>query len=95
MTWSFHCTHRPLLVNDPSFSIQWVHGTMNTSVCTLAGSIPGACQNSELVVGNASMTTSHLRFASAWRTWLLSGPMLVAVIPERINPSILPLRAWS
>ena len=28
-------------------------------------------------------------------TWLESGPMLVAVIPERMTPSILPLSAWS
>ncbi len=68
---------------------------MKTSVCTLLLSTPGACQNSELVVGSASMTTSHFRLASAWRTWLVSGPMLAAVIPERITPCILPLRAWS
>jgi len=32
MTWSFHCDQRPLFTNEPSFSIQWVVGTMNTSV---------------------------------------------------------------
>ena len=41
------------------------------------------------------MTHSHLRFDSACSTWLESGPMLVAVIPERMTPSILPRSAWS
>ena len=50
-TASFHCAQRPLLVNEPSFSIQCVAGSMRTSVCTDFGSIPGARQNSELVVG--------------------------------------------
>jgi hypothetical protein len=68
---------------------------MNTSVWILAGSMPGASQNSELVVRNGSMTHSHLRFDSACSTWLESGPMLVAVIPERMTPSILPRSAWS
>src|SRR5207249_1976024 len=94
-TWSFHCDQRPLLTNDPSFSIQCVVGTMKTSVFTEAASTPGACQNSELVVGSASITTSHLSLPSASRTWLLSGPMLAAVMPERMSPSILPFSAWS
>ena len=94
-TWSFHWAQRPLLVNEPSFSIQWVAGSMNTSVWTVAGSVPGARQNSELVVAKASMTTSHLRLESACSTWLESGPMLVAVIPDSISPSILPWSAWS
>ena len=68
---------------------------MKTSVWMAAGSAPGRRQNSELVVGNASMTTSHLRLASACITRLESGPMLVAVIPESIRPCILPLSAWS
>src|SRR5690242_21747061 len=68
---------------------------MSTSVATLPGSMPGACQNSELVVANASMTHNHLRLDSACSTWLESGPMLVAVIPDSISPSILPCRAWS
>ena len=55
----------------------------------------GPCQNSELVVGSGSMITSHLSFASACSTWFTSGPMLVAVMPFRIRPSILPLSAWS
>src|SRR5438128_9761166 len=95
ITWSFHCAHRPLLVNDPSFSIQCVVGSMKTSVLTWLASTPGACQNSELVVGRGSMTTNHFRLPSAWRTWLLSGPMLAAVIPDRIRPSIFPFSAWS
>src|SRR5712692_7221850 len=94
-TWSFHCAHRPLLVKEPSFSIQCVVGSMKTSVLTWPGSIPGACQNSELVVGRGSMTTSHFRFDSACCTWLASGPMLAAVMPDRITPSILPFSAWS
>ena len=57
--------------------------------------MPGAFQNSELVVGSGSMTTSHLRFESACRTWFESGPMLVAVMPESITPSIFPFSAWS
>src|SRR5262249_20801798 len=57
--------------------------------------MPGAVQNSELVVGYASMTHSHLRFDSAWSTWLESGPMLVAVMPDSITPSIFPRSAWS
>src|SRR5262249_43721762 len=60
-TWSFHCDQRPLFTNDPSFSIQCVVGTMKTSVLMEAESTPGARQNSELVVGSESMTTSHLR----------------------------------
>ncbi len=68
---------------------------MKTSVSMVAASRPGACQNSELVVGNGSMTTSHFRLDSAFSTWLESGPMLVAVIPERMTPSILPFSAWS
>src|SRR6267378_3294735 len=95
ITWSFHCAHRPLLVNEPSFSIQCVVGSMKTSVLTSLETTPGARQNSALVVGRGSMPTSHLRLASACCTWLASGPMLAAVIPERITPSILPLSAWS
>ena len=57
--------------------------------------MPGACQNSELVVGSASMTHSHLSLPSACSTWLESGPMLVAVMPDSIRPSILPCSAWS
>ena len=86
---------RPLLVNAPSFSIQCVHGSANTSVWTLEGSIPGACQNSELVVGMESITHSHLSLPSASCTWLESGPMLEAVMPLSITPSILPCSAWS
>src|SRR5262245_66577469 len=95
MTWSFHFTHRPELVNDPSFSIQCVHGSMNTSVWILAASMPGAVQNSELVVRKGSITHSHFKLDSACSTWLESGPMLVAVIPDRITPSIFPRSAWS
>src|SRR5437899_626424 len=95
MTWSFHCIQRPLFTKEPSFSIQWVAGSMKTSVSMFAGFSPGARQNSELVVGRGSMTTSHFMLDSACRTWFESGPMLVAVIPERISPSILPLSAWS
>src|SRR5262245_45558301 len=95
MTWSFHCAQRPLFVTEPSFSIQWVVGSRNTSVWILLASMPGPVQNSELVVWNASMTHSHLRFDSACMTWLESGPMLVAVMPDRITPSIFPRSAWS
>ena len=28
-------------------------------------------------------------------TWFTSGPMLVAVMPDRMTPSIFPLSAWS
>ncbi len=38
------------------------------------------------------MTHSHLRFERACSTWLESGPMLVAVMPDSIIPSIFP---WS
>ena len=41
------------------------------------------------------MTTSHLRFDSACMTWFVSGPILVAVMPLRMTPSIFPLSAWS
>src|SRR5678815_1142702 len=94
-TCSFHWAQRPLLVNEPSFSIQCVAGSMKTSVWILLASMPGAVQNSELVVWNGSMTQSHLRFDSACSTWLESGPMLVAVMPESMTPSILPCRAAS
>src|SRR3989442_8201920 len=94
-TASFHCIQRPLLTNEPSFSIQCVVGIMKTSVLTELGSTPGACQNSELVVGRGSMTTSHLRLPRACITRFESGPMLVAVIPLRIRPCIFPLSAWS
>jgi hypothetical protein len=83
------------LVNAPSFSIQCVHGRAKTSVSIFDGSAPGACQNSELVVGMESMTHSHLSLPSACCTWLESGPMLDAVIPLSITPSILPWSAWS
>src|SRR4030095_11034133 len=92
-TWSFHCDQRPLLTNEPSFSIQCVAGSISTSVCTDAGSMPGARQNSELVVAYASMTQSHLSFDRACSTWLESGPMLVAVMPESIRPSLFPRTA--
>src|SRR3989442_15540479 len=68
---------------------------MNSSVWIAEASAPGACKNSELVVGSASITTSHLRLDSACCTWLESGPMLEAVMPDRIRPCILPLSAWS
>src|SRR2546421_4946781 len=95
VTWSFHCDQRPLLTNEPSFSIQCVVGTMKTSVWIDFGSAPGRRQNSELVVGKGSMTTNHLRLASACITRFESGPMLVAVIPLKMSPCIFPLRAWS
>ena len=94
-TWSFHCIQRPLFTKEPSFSIQCVVGSMNTSVFTEVESTPGARQNSELVVGSGSMTTSHSRLPSAFITWLESGPMLVAVIPDSITPFIFPWRALS
>ena len=68
---------------------------MKTSVWMLAESTVGARQNSELVVGSGSMTTSHFSLPRACITWFESGPMLVAVIPESIRPSIFPLSAWS
>ena len=68
---------------------------MKTSVFTELGSTPGACQNSELVVGSGSITTSHFRLPSASITRFESGPMLVAVIPLKIRPCIFPLSAWS
>src|SRR5439155_2393402 len=68
---------------------------MKTSVLIFAGSIPGARQNSDDVVGSGSMITSHFMFERPWRTWFVSGPMLVAVMPLRIRPSIFPLSAWS
>ena len=46
----------------------------------------GARQNSELVVGKASMTQSHLSLPNACSTWLESGPMLVAVMPDNMSP---------
>ncbi len=95
MTWSFHCDQRPLLTKEPSFSIQWVVGNMKTSVWIFVESVFGARQNSELVVGNGSITTSHLSLPSASMTWFESGPMDVAVMPESITPSIFPLSAWS
>src|SRR5439155_23922263 len=75
--------------------VQCVAGRRKTSVSILAGSRPGARQNSELVVGKASMTTSHFSLDRACRTWFESGPMLVAVMPERKTPSIFPFSAWS
>src|SRR5262249_57490827 len=95
ITCSFHCDHRPLFTKDPSFSIQWVVGTMKTSVWMLFGSAPGRRQNSELVVGRASMTTNHLRLASASITWFESVPMLVAGMPARMQPCIFFLSACS
>jgi hypothetical protein len=68
---------------------------MKTSVWIDFGSAPGRRQNSELVVGSGSITASHLRLPSACITWLASGPMLVAVIPDRMTPSIFFLSAWS
>src|ERR1700694_6268743 len=68
---------------------------MKTSVLPELGFTPGACQNSELVVGSGSITTSHLRLPRACITRFESGPMLVAVIPLRIRPAILPWSAWS
>src|SRR4029450_7812096 len=91
---SFHCIQRPLFTNEPSFSIQCVVGTMNTSVWIDFGSTPGRRQNSELVGGRGSITASHRRLASACITWLASGPMLVAVIPDRMTPSIFFFSAW-
>ena len=82
-------------MKDPSFSIQWVVGSMKTSVLIFFGSCPGARQNSELVVGRGSRTTIHFRAARAWRTWFESGPMLVAVIPLSSRPSMFPFSAWS
>src|SRR5262249_61138920 len=95
ITCSFHCDHRPLFTKDPSFSIQWVVGTMKTSVWMLFGSAPGRRQNSELVVGRASMTTNHLRLASACITWFESGPMLVGVMHGRMTPCIFFCSAWT
>src|SRR5256885_17137792 len=94
MTWSFHCDQRPLLTNEPSFSIQWVVGSMKTSVWIEAGSTFGAFQNSQLVVGSGAITTSHFSFPRAGITWFESGPIEGAVIPVTIPPSLSPLSAW-
>ena len=70
----FHCAQRPELVNEPSFSIQWVVGRNRTSVATSAASIPGARQNSEPVVGSGSMMTSHFSLDSDCAMRFESGP---------------------
>ena len=62
---SFHWAHRPLLVKDPSRSIQWLLGRYKTSVSISAGFWPGAFQNSALSSMNGSMTTFHLSLAIA------------------------------
>ena len=67
-------------------------GDVTVKRSTPDDSVPGARQNSELVVAKASMTTSHLRLERAWSTWLESGPMLVAVIPDRTRPDTTPRR---
>src|SRR2546423_15450483 len=95
MTWSFHCDQRPLFTKEPSFSIQWVVGSMKTSVWIDAESTFGAFQNSELAVGSGSITTSRLSLPRAVIPWFESGPMAVAVLPERLTPPPFPLRAWS
>ena len=77
----FHCTHRPELTNDPDFSIQWVAGRKRASVWMLAGSTPGACQNSDAVVGSGSMITIHLRLAIDSAIRFESGPTLTPVKP--------------
>src|SRR5919106_2164354 len=93
----FHCTHRPELVNDPDFSIQWVVGKKNTSVWTsegsTAGSRPGAFQNSADDVISGSSTTNHLRFDSESMIRLESGPMLTDVIPLLNSPCRRPASA--
>src|SRR5919106_3168709 len=93
----FHCTHRPELVNDPDFSIQWVVGKKNTSVWISAGSTSksGAFQNSADVVISGSSTTSHFRFASESKIRLESGPMLTDVIPLLNSPCRRPASASS
>jgi hypothetical protein len=80
-TWCFHCAHRPELVNDPDFSIQWVAGRNRASVWMSSGSTPGACQNSYAEVGSGSMITSHLRLASDSAIRLESGPTVTPVNP--------------
>ena len=71
----FHCAQRPELTKRPDFSIQCVVGKKKTSVSMLAGSTPGACQNSDEAVGSGSMTTNHLRLASDSIIRFESGPM--------------------
>ena len=70
---------------------------MSTSVWTSPGSMPGARQNSELVVGEGVHdVTSHLRLASACMHLVGVGPDAGRRSSrDSIRPSILPLSAWS
>ena len=78
-TWSFHCTTRPLLTNDPSLATQSVAGSWNTSVSMSFGFTPGDRQNSAPVVGSGSITHSHLNLDSASMILFESGPTLGAL----------------
>ncbi len=95
MAFSFHCAHRPLLVNEPSRSIQCVVGMYITSVCTSAGFIPGARQNSALSSMNGSMTTFHLSRDIDSSSRGTSGPASNGLNPSATNPSTSPCRTWS
>ena len=90
ITFSFHCAQRPLLVKEPSRSIQWVAGRKNTSVSTSSGLTPGALQNSAESSMNGSITTFHLSLPMACIRRLVSGPASSGLKPRAISPSSLP-----
>ena len=87
---SFHWAHRPLLVKDPSRSIQWLLGRYKTSVSISAGFCPGAFQNSALSSMNGSMTTFHLSLAIASNNRGTSGPASNGLNPSATKPSRRP-----
>ena len=95
MAFSFHCAQRPLLVNEPSRSIQWDDGRYSTSVSIEAGSMPGAFQNSAESSMKGSMTTFHFSFDIESSSRGTSGPASRGLNPRATKPSSVPSRALS
>ena len=95
IAFSFHWAHRPLLVNEPSRSIQCVVGKYSTSVSISAGFIPGAFQNSALSSMNGSMTVIHFRRDIDCNNLGMSGPASSGLNPSVMNPSSRPWNALS
>jgi len=83
------------VVNDPSFLISAWSAAKKTRSGPSAASMPGAFQNSELVVGSGVHDHEPFQIRERRSTDCCPDRCSSPVMPESSTPSIFPLRAWS
>src|SRR5512135_3763967 len=81
-----HCTHRPLLATEPSFSRNAQHGSIKTSVLTFFGSMPGPFQKDAVSLSNRLTTTIQSRLAMAARVLFELAPLHAGFWPHEKKP---------